>query len=127
MKYILILLLLCSCGGTRQVTNEKHEDFTIENNYSEGSKIVLGNSFIYTPFDALKPMKIEGKVYENAIVSNDKSITKESYKNFNVYHHYNVYHNKGTEKSDNTILWIGIAFVIMLGVLAWLKLPSFKV
>jgi hypothetical protein len=123
---IIILFFACGCGGTRNSNIEKHEDLTIQNSYLEGSKIVLGNTFTYTPFDALKPMKIEGKVYENAIIKSDKSVTKETYKYFNIYHHYRLDDKRQTTRKDNTWLYIGLFAVLVLGVLAFLKLPSFK-
>jgi len=128
MKNLLIFLslFLISCGGTRQTNTEKHSNIEIKNEYQEGSKIVLGNTFTYTPFDALKPMKIEGKEYVNAIVKSDKSKTFEKYKHFNVYHHYRIDENKKTTREDNTWLYIGLFAVLVLGILAWFKLPSFK-
>lgn len=127
--FLLLLslaMLAISCGGTRQSAIEKHEDLTVQNSYSEGSKIVLGNTFTYTPFDNLKPMVIEGKVYKNAIVSNDKRISKETYKHFNVYHHYRLDGKKEITRTDNTWLYIGLFAILVLGVLAWFKLPSFR-
>ena len=115
----------CSCG-TRKVETEKHESLEVNNSYSEGSKIVLGNNFKYVPFDNAKPMIIDGKKYENAIVSNDKSIIKEIYKRFNIYSHFNIEKRKQTEKTDHTILYIGLVFVICLFVFLWFYLPKFK-
>jgi len=129
MKYILIILLFISCG-TRKTDTQYHEDLNIQNNYSEGAKIVLGNSFKYVPFDNAKPMTIEGKEYVNAIVSNDKSQTFETYKHFNIYHHFNIDERKQTEKKDDTILWICIVLgsLLIIGCLIWLwfYLPKFK-
>jgi len=125
MKYILILFVLTSCG-TRNTDTQHHENIVIKNEYKQGEKIVLGNSFIYRPFDNSKPMILDGKKFENAIVSNDKSITKETYKHFDVYHHKEIDNKKLTEKTDNTLLYIGLFLVLIIGILAWLKLPSFK-
>ena len=88
---ILIFLLLLSlamlamsCGGTRKTDTQIKDSIHIENNYSQGTKIVLGNTFTYKPFDALKPMKIDNVVYKNVIVTNDKSKTITKWKNRNI-------------------------------------------
>lgn len=122
---ILLLLILCSCG-TRKTDTTQNENIVIENQYNTGSKIVLGNTFTYTPFDALKPMIIEGKKYENAIVSNDKSIVKTNWNTRFIKETETVYRTKLIKKTDNTILYIGFFAVLIIGVLAWFKLPSFR-
>jgi len=123
MKYILILLLFISCG-TRKTELNRHEAINIENTYSEGTKIVLGNSFTYTPFNALKPMKIEGKVYENAIVSNDKSKILIKWKTQYITKTITIEKKKTTEKTDNTILFLGLFFIFCLFVFLWFKTGS---
>jgi len=123
MKYLLILLLFISCG-TRKIELNRHEAINIENTYSEGTKIVLGNNFTYTPFNAIKPMKIEGKVYENAIVSNDKSKTLIKWKTQYITKTITIEKNKTTEKKDNTILFLGLFFILCLFVFLWFKTGS---
>ena len=125
MKYLLIILFFCSCG-TRKTDTTQNENIIIENQYDTGSKIVLGNTFTYTPFNPLKGMVINGKTYTNVIIKSDKSVTKETYKYFNVYRHYRLDENKQTTRTDNTWLYIGLFLVFVLGVLAWFKLPSFR-
>ena len=118
---ILIFLLLLSlamlamsCGGTRKTNTQKKDSIHIENNYSQGTKIVLGNTFTYTPFDNVKPMIIDNVVYKNVIVTNDKSKTITKWKDRYITKTITTEKTKQTEKSDNTILWIGIAFVVGL-------------
>ena len=130
---ILIFLLLLSlamlamsCGGTRQTNTQIKDSIHIENNYSQGTKIVLGNTFTYKPFDNLKPMVIEGKTYQNAIISNDKSKTIVKWNDRFITKTIVTQKNKQTEKSDNSLMWIGIALVVVLGIIAYLKIPSFK-
>ena len=94
---VVILLLLSSCG-TRKTDTQIKDSIHIENNYSQGTKIVLGNTFTYTPFDALKPMVVEGKKYENAIVSNDKSIAKTNWNNRYITKTIVIDKKKKTEK-----------------------------
>jgi len=122
---ILLLLILCSCG-TRKTDTQQNENIIIENQYNTGSKIVLGNTFTYKPFDVSKPMVIEGKTYSNAIVSNDKSKTFEKWKKIYATKTVTITKNRTTEKTDNTFLYIGLFLVLVLGILAWFKLPSFR-
>jgi hypothetical protein len=86
--------------------------------------------FTAKPIDALKPMWINGKQYQNAIITNDKSkIHSKSfdiYKTHNIYRTYDVYKTEQTDKTDNTILWVGIAFIVCLFVFLFLYLPKLK-
>jgi len=127
---VSLVFVVISCGGTRNVTTEKHENITIENEYQEGSKIVLGNSFSYTPFDALKPMKIEGKVYENAIVSNDKSKTIIKWKKQIAHITKTITIHRTTIRKDDTLLWVcivlGSLLIICFFVWLWFYLPKIK-
>jgi len=123
---VSLVFVVISCGGTRQTDTEKHSNIEIKNEYQEGSKIVLGNSFTYTPFDALKPMKIEGKEYINAIVKSDKSKTITKWKSYNIIKTITVEKTKQTTREDNAWLYVGLFAVLVLGVLAWFKLPSFR-
>ena len=120
MKYIFIILLFVSCG-TRKTEVIHKDSMVIENSYSQGSKIVLGNTFTYIPLDSLKPMVIEGKTYENAIVSNDKSKTVVKWKDRVVTKKEIIYKTKSIDKKDNSNLWIGIAIVLVIGILVWFK------
>jgi len=122
---LTIIGLLSSCG-TRKTDTQQLENIVIENKYDTGSKIVLGNTFTYKPFDALKPMVIEGKKYENAIVSNDKSTIIEKWKNKTEYITRTITVHRTTEKTDHTILYIGLAFVICLFLFLWFYLSKFK-
>jgi len=123
---IIIILLLTNCG-TRKTDTQQHENIVIENSYSNGSKIVLGNNFTYKPFDNLKPMILDGKKFENAIVSNDKSTIIEKWKKKTEYITKTITVHRTTEKTDHTILYIGLAFVVCLFVFAWFYLPKFRV
>ena len=120
MKYIFILLLFISCG-TRKVENTQKDSIVIQNSYSQGSKIVLSNIFTYRPLDSLKPMVIKGKTYENAIVSNDKSKVITKWKDRIITKKEIIYKTKIVEKKDNSNIWIGIAIVLVIGILIWFK------
>lgn len=122
---IILLFMIYGCG-TRHTEIVIKDSIHIENSYSQGTKIVLGNTFTYKPFDNLKPMVIEGKVYENAIISNDKSKIVEKWNNRNITKTITVEKNKQTEKSDNTILWIFIALIVCGFVFLWFYLPKLR-
>jgi len=120
MKYIFIILIFVSCG-TRKVEITKKDSIVIQNSYSQGSKIVLSNTFTYTPLNSLKPMVIEGKTYENTIVSNDKSKTVVKWKDRIITKNEIIYKTKIVEKKDNANIWVGIIAVIVIGILIWFK------
>ena len=120
MKYIFIVLIFVSCG-TRKTEVVHKDSIVIENNYSKGSKIVLGNTFTYTPLNSLKPMVIEGKTYENTIVSNDKSKTVVKWKDRIMTKREIIYKTKIIEKKDNANIWIGIVFVLVIGLVIYFK------
>jgi len=123
---IILLFVVYGCGGTRQTNTQTKDSVSINNSYSQGEKIVLGNTFTYTPFDALKPMVIEGKEYKNVVINNDKSKIIEKWKNRNITKTITVEKSKQTQRKDNTLLWIGIAAVVMVGVVGYLKIPSLR-
>ena len=120
MKYIFIILIFVSCG-TRKVENTQKDSIVIQNSYSQGSKIVLSNTFTYTPLDTLKPMVIEGKTYENTIISNDKSKVITKWKDRIITKKEIIYKTKIIEKKDNANIWVGIAIVLVIGILIWFK------
>ena len=122
MKYLILLLLFISCG-TRHAEIIKKDSIHIENNYSQGSKIVLGNTFIYKPFDVLKPMVIQGKEYKNVIISNDKTIIKEKWNNRNITKTIVIEKTKQTTKNNN---WIFIVLIVCGFVFLYFYLPKFK-
>jgi len=120
-----LIWLMMSCG-TRKVETIHKDSISINNSYSQGEKIVLGNTFTYTPIDALKPIKIDGKEYQNVIITNNKDRIVEKWKNRNITKTITVEKKKQSEKSDYSIMWIGIAFVIVAGIVAYFKIPSIR-
>lgn len=122
---ILILFLLFGCG-IRKVDVTRTENIEIENSYQTGEKIILGNTFIYKPFDVLKPMVIEGKTYHNTIISNDKTIIKEKWNNRYITKTIIIEKKKETIRKDNTWLYLGIVLIIGCLVFLWFYLPRIK-
>ena len=127
---IILLFFVYGCGGTRNTTkNEtKRDSIAIENNYSMGSKIVLGNTFTYTPFDNLKPMVIDGKSYHNTVVKADRTATIE--KRFNIKQKTNITKTitlqKTTDKTNYIYLWLGMFLIVAIAVWLWFYLPKLK-
>ena len=119
---IIILLLLSGCG-TRKTEIVKRDSIHIENNYSQGSKIVLGNTFIYKPFDTLKSMYIQGIEYKNVIISNDKTIVKEKWNNRYITKTIVIEKTKQTTKNNN---WIFIVLIVCGFVFLYFYLPKLK-
>ena len=111
--FILLLFVCCSCGS-RKVETIKRDSISINNSYQEGTKIVLGNTFTYRPFDSLKPMVIDGKEYKNTIITNDKSVTKTKWKNRYITKTIVTEKAKKTEKTDYTILIIGLVALVLV-------------
>ena len=138
---ILIFLLLLSlamlamsCGGTRKTNKQYHE---IKSNYSfnDSSYILTQNVRLndigeLVPIDKSKPFFVDGKEYFNVSIKFDKSKFNDfelDQKNIGTVNGKSeITDNKQTEKSDNTILWIFIALIVVIGIIAYLKIPSFK-
>jgi len=123
---ILLIGVVTSCG-TRKVELEKLEGIEVNNTYSNGSKIILGTNVKFVPFDNSKPYKVDGKEYSNVIVTNEKIKIVERWNTKTIYQTKTIYKSKLTEKSDNTILYIGIAFIICLFIFLWFYLPKLPI
>lgn len=120
-KLILLSLLFIFSCGTRKTDISKTDNLTIKNTYLEGSKIVLGNNFTYKPFNPLKPMVIEGKTFNNAIVSNDKSRTIIKWKYGNITKTITLYKTKVTTRTNHDFLYLGMFLIVVCAVFIWFK------
>ena len=131
MKYLLILLLLISCGTrktSQQKTTFKSDSLSIENTRVLKQNIELRDIYSIKPFDVLKPMVIDGKEYFNATIVYDKS----KFDNFEVSQGEKVIRietekevkNKESEKTDYTILFASMFFILCLFVFLWFKLKK---
>ena len=131
---VIILLLLSSCG-TRKVSNKqttfKSDSLIIENKHVLSQEIILNDIFILKPFDTLKPMIINGKSYFNVVITNDKSkINKIEDKIENKVSNIKKESEvkiKESKKTDNTILYIGLFFVLCLFIFLWFYLKRTSV
>lgn len=129
MKYLLLILLITSCGK-RTTSNQsayfKSDSLSVENSRVLSQNIRLNDIGELVPFDNSKPIIIDGKYYYNAIIKYDKS----KFNNFEIKENTKVIEiktenkseNKETEKKDNSNLWIGIVFVVLLFVFLWFKM-----
>ena len=131
MKYLLILLLLISCGTrktSQQKTTFKSDSLSIENTLVLKQNIELRDIYSIKPFDALKPMVVDGKEYFNATIVYEKS----KFDNFEVSQGEKVIRietekevkNKESEKTDYTILFASRFFILCLFVFLWFKLKK---
>ena len=137
LVFLLLLslaMLAMSCGGTRKTNKQYHE---IKSNYSfnDSSYILTQNVRLndigeLIPIDNTKPFFVDGKEYFNVSIKFDKSKFNDfelDQKNIGTVNGKSeITDNKQTEKSDNTILWIFIALIVVIGIIAYLKIPSFK-
>ena len=124
----ILILLLFSCGTRKtdiSYQKQSKDSITIENHYTQATKTILGSSFTYAPFDGLKPMVIDGKKYENAIVSGStkKETSKTITKLQKVYvnHYFTITKTKQTQKTDVSNLYIGLFLVFCFFVFAYFK------
>ena len=131
MKYLLILLLLISCGTrktSQQKTTFKSDSLSVENTRVLKQNIELRDIYSIKPFDVLKPMIIDGKEYFNATIVYDKS----KFDNFEVSQGEKVIRietekevkNKESEKTDYTILFASMFFIAFLFIFLWFKLKK---
>ena len=131
MKYLLILLLLISCGTrktSQQKTTFKSDSLSIENTRVLKQNIELRDIYSIKPFDVLKPMIIDGKEYFNATIVYDKS----KFDNFEVSQGEKVIRietekevkNKESEKTDYTILYASMFFILCLFLFIYLELKK---
>ena len=126
---VIILLLLSSCG-TRKVSNKqttfKSDSLIIENKHILSQEIILNDIFTLKPFDTLKPMIINGKSYFNVVITKDKSKinkTEDKTENKALSIKKEIETKiKESEKTDNTLLYIGLFFVLCLFVFLWFYL-----
>jgi len=133
MKYLLIFLIIVSCG-TRKTSNQstsfKSDSLIVENSRILTQNIVLNDIYTITPFDASKPIIIDGNTYFNVTIKYDKS----KFNNFEIKEATKVIEikketetkNKVTEKKDNSNLWIGIVFVVGLLIIVYVRSGNIK-
>jgi hypothetical protein len=131
----ILFCLFCIGCGKRIASTEKHyiknDSLNISNHYELTQNSTFSDIGSIKPFDALKPMIINGKYYYNAIIEFDKSIKKgieiKAGKNLSYTGSEKSEISKQTEKTDNSNLWIGLTFAIGTLFVIYLTLKKYKI
>jgi len=131
--FVLAILIL-SCG-TRK-TNKEYSEIKSNYSFNDSSYILtqnvrLNNIGKLIPIDNNRSFFVDGKEYFNVSIEFDNSV----FENFELNQTYTgtvngkseIIDNEQTDKTDNTILWIGIAFIVCLFVFLFLYLPKLKI
>lgn len=130
----LLVFFATSCGGKRSTAKSridiKADSIKINNNIVLTQNSALYDVISFVPIDNAKPIILNGVAYYNASIKFDKSkfenlelkdLSSLSYSSTD-----RLEKNKETEKTDNTLLYIGLAFVVCLFVFLWFYLPRIK-
>jgi predicted acetyltransferase len=133
--YLVIALTgaAISCGNrktTQSKTSIKSDSLSVENTRILKQNIVLHDIGMVRALDPLKPFFVDGKEYFNASIIYDKS----AFNNFELLEGTKIIElkkdvfvkKKDIEKTDYTILYLGIIFIIVLFVFLWFYLPKIK-
>ena len=133
--YLVIALTgaAISCGNRKTAhtkTSIKSDSLSVENTRILKQNIVLHDIGQIRAFDPLKPFFVDGKEYFNASIIYDKS----AFNNFELLEGTKIIElkkdvfvkKKDIEKTDYTILYLGIIFIIVLFVFLWFYLPKIK-
>jgi len=130
---LFMLIIITSCGTRKtynQSTSFKSDSLSVENSRILSQNIVLNDIYTITPFDASKPIIIDGKTYSNVRINHDKSKKysnkKKEIKKLNRVKKETETKNKVTEKKDNSNLWIGIVFVAGLLIIFYVRSGTFR-
>lgn len=132
---LAVTTLLCLLGCGKRVTAIEHVEFEkdsihIENIIKLKQNATFNDIGSLKPFDALKPMLIDGKWYYNTIIEFDKSIDS----NFQIKADENLSYagseseskNKQVEKTDYSNTIIGVVFVLALFLFLYVYLKNWK-
>jgi len=127
----IVCLLLCGCG-TRSTSKEYHE-ITSKNTFNDSSFILtqnvrLNDIGVLVPVDNTKPFFVDGKEYFNVSIKFDKSKFEDlklEQKNIGtVTGSSEIKSNQATDRTDNTMLWLGMFLIIMISIIAYLVLKK---
>lgn len=125
---ILLLIIGCSCGSRK--VDRQHHEFKSDLSFVDSSYILTQNSRLnnigeLTPIDNTKPFFVDGKEYFNVSIKFDKSkfdSIKIEKKNISTTTSTSeLIDNKKTEKTDYTILYIGLGLIVMIGAFLFYK------
>ena len=139
ISFVSALTILLTSGiwscGKRTTSTEKHyiknDSLNISNHYELKQNSTFSDIGSIKPFDALKPMIIDGKWYYNTIIEFDKSIKKgieiKSGNNLSYTGSENSEISNHTESNNRNLLWIGLTFVIGILFVIYITLKKYKI
>lgn len=119
--FILLLATCCSCGSRK--VDRQHHEFKSDLSFVDSSYVLTQKSRLndigeLTPIDNTKPFFVDGKEYFNVSIKFDKSkfdSIKIDKKNIStVTSTSEIIDNKKTEKTDYTIMIIGLVVLILV-------------
>ena len=126
MEYLIIIILLASCGTRKTETTPKTNEINLSDNINsvefDYSKFIDNRTNYDKSVIYVREFE-NGNLSKETFTKNDKAekSTKvniiKKYKHFNIYKTYKITKtekNKKTEKSDNTVLYIGLFAVLMV-------------
>ena len=125
---ILLLVIGCSCGSRK--VDRQHHEFKSDLSFVDSSYVLTQNSRLndigeLTPIDNTKAFFVDGKEYFNVSIKFDKSkfdsITIEKKNISTVTSTSEVIDNKKIEKTDYTILYIGLGLVALIGAILFFR------
>ena len=131
---LAVTILLCLFGCGKRVTsvdriNVKKDSLNISKHYELSQNITWGDIGSIKPFDALKPMLINGKWYYNTIIEFDKSIKSgieiKANDNLSYTGSETSEKTKKTESNNKNLLWIGLTFVIGILFVIYLTIKKY--
>ena len=136
VKCFLVILLIgavTNCGNrktSQSKKNIKSDSLSVENRLVLKQNIVLRDIGRLRPFDPAKPIIVDGKEYFNCIIDFDKS----QFYNFEIDSSHRKIElkkdisvkTKQVEKTDYTLLYLGLLFIICLFVFLYFYLPTLK-
>ena len=124
----ILIGVVISCGTRKSAISHhvfKSDSIIVDNSVILGQNIRFNNIVSLKPINPLKPIIFDGKEYFNASVVFDNSEIKDfqiEQKNLSVdVSKKSMEKVKETEKSDTSNLWIGIAFVLVIGLVIYFK------
>ena len=131
--FYLVLTVVAGCGVRKTVKERiviKHDTIHINNNYELKQNKAFNDILELKPIDSSKPIIYNGVSYYNASLRFDKS----KIENLEIKGSESLSQGitdkteikKNTEKKDNTILYIGIAFIVILFIFLWFYLSKLK-
>lgn len=126
--FILLLATCCSCGSRK--VDRQHHEFKSDLSVVDSSYILTQNTRLndigeLTPIDNTKPFIVDGKEYFNVSIKFDKSrfdsIKIDKKYIGTVSSTSEIIDNKKTEKTDYTILIIGLGLVALIGAILFFR------